>query len=299
MYGIGGSNAKLGLGTVQWGCQYGVSNRTGKTSLDEVGLILDRARVNNIAVIDTASLYGDAELALGSHSLSTFKVITKTPRFGTNFIDHTHASQLRSTYLRSLENLRLPTAYGLLVHGINDLLMPGGHLLLDELRELRDRGGIEKIGVSIYDSKEIDAVLNFWKPDIVQLPLNILDQRLIGSGHLKRLKDLDVEVHVRSVFLQGLLLMPINGIPAYFSPIMDLIARWHDASREQSMTLAEAALSFVRDLPEVDTVLVGVESLSQFDELLSSFSVKRTFVGRGLSCDDPNFLNPGLWNIHR
>lgn len=291
--------AKLGLGTVQWGCQYGISNQTGKTSLEEVGLILERARASDIATIDTASLYGDAESALGAYSLSAFKVITKTPRFGINSIAPYHASQLRTTYLSSLSKLRLDIAYGLLVHGASDLLAPGGHLLLDELRELRHQGLVRKIGVSVYDSAELDAVLALWTPDIVQLPVNVFDQRLIASGHLKRLKDLEVEVHVRSVFLQGLLLMPPQRIPAFFRPIMELIGRWHDATREQSMSPAEAALSFIRDLPEVDTVLVGVESVSQFDEILSSFSIKRTFIGHGLSCDDARFLNPGLWSIQQ
>lgn len=93
--------------------------------------------------------------------------------------------------------------------------------------------------------------------------------------------------------------MAPQSIPAFFSPIMGLIGRWHDATREQSMTPAEAALSFIRDLPEVDTVLVGVESVSQFDEILSSFSIERTFIGNGLSCDNERFLNPGLWSIQQ
>lgn len=294
-----GHGAKLGLGTVQWGCQYGISNQVGKTSLEEVGLILERARVSDVATLDTASLYGDAESALGAHSLSAFKVITKTARFGTNSITPDNASLLRSTYLNSLSKLRLGVAYGLLVHGANDLLVPGGHLLLDELIELKHQGLVQKIGVSVYDSNELDAVLALWKPDIVQLPVSVFDQRLIASGHLKKLKALDVEVHARSVFLQGLLLMAPQSIPAFFSPIMGLIGRWHDATRAQSMSPAEAALSFIRDLPEVDTVLVGVESTSQFDEILRSFSIERTFIGDGLSCDDARFLNPGLWSIQQ
>ena len=291
--------SKLGLGTVQWGCQYGISNQAGKTSLEEVALILQRARYNDIATIDTASMYGDAEAVLGAHELTAFKVVTKTPRFGIDSTSPIHASQLRTTYFNSLSKLGLDSTYGLLMHGANDLLMPGGILLLDELCELRNRGLVRKIGVSVYDSTELDAVLALWTPDIVQLPLSVFDQRLITSGHLKRLKDLDVEVHVRSVFLQGLLLMPLQRIPAFFNPITELIARWHDATREQSMSPAEAALSFVRDLPEVDTVLVGVESVSQLDEILSSFSINRTFVAHGLSCDDARFLNPGLWRIQQ
>lgn len=288
---------KLGLGTVQWGSEYGVSNRTGKTGLQEVGRILERAKTSGIAVIDTASLYGDAESVLGAYEVSAFNVVTKTPRFGGGQVDAVHARKLRLTYLDSLAKMGLKAAHGLLVHGAKDLLVPGGHLLLDEMRELKHQGLVRKIGVSVYDRTELDGVLALWTPDIVQLPASVFDQRLIVSGCLKRLKDLDVEVHVRSVFLQGLLLMPLEHIPAFFYPIMELIVRWHDATREQSMTPAEAALSFIRDLPEVDTVLVGVESESQFDEILSSFSINRTFVGHGLSCDDARFLNPGLWSI--
>lgn len=108
-----GHGAKLGLGTVQWGCQYGISNQTGKTSLEEVGLILERARVNDVATIDTAALYGDAESALGTYSLSAFNVVTKTPRFGINSITRHNASQLRTTYLSSLSKMRLDIAYAM------------------------------------------------------------------------------------------------------------------------------------------------------------------------------------------
>jgi aryl-alcohol dehydrogenase-like predicted oxidoreductase len=109
------------------------------------------------------------------------------------------------------------------------------------------------------------------------------------------LHDKGVEIHIRSAFLQGLLLMPLEDVPAYFEPIRPLLMRWHAASREQGMSLVQAALAFVRDLPEVDQVLVGVESASQFQACLQDFCSPASFDAAGLGCDEPAFVNPVLW----
>ena len=156
---------------------------------------------------------------------------------------------------------------------------------------------VDKIGVSVYDAEQIDAVLRVFTPDIVQLPISVLDQRLLLNGRLERLKKEGVEIHARSVFLQGLLLMPLSRMPAYFDPIFPLLSRWHSAAQLQGMTLAQAALSYVRDIVFVDTVLVGVENLEQFRTCLTDFVVEPTFDASGLACDDPLFVNPALWNL--
>jgi aryl-alcohol dehydrogenase-like predicted oxidoreductase len=138
-------------------------------------------------------------------------------------------------------------------------------------------------------------LLKKFTPDIVQLPLNVFDQRLVHGGWLKRLKDEGVEIHVRSVFLQGLLLMSLDDIPVYFDPIRPLLARWHGSARDQGMSTIQAALAFVRDLPEIDTVLIGVESLPQLQVCLDNFSNPLPFDAKGLACDDPAFVNPAFW----
>lgn len=286
---------KLGLGTVQWGVAYGISNQVGKTAPNEVSAILLAAQKAGVKVLDTASLYGEAESVLGANRLEAFKIVTKTKRYATRIIEDQHVDQMFDTFSRSLEKLAVDKVYGLLVHHAQDILVDGGERLVAGMERLKEQGKVSKIGVSIYDGEQLDGILRRFTPDLVQLPLNVFDQRLIHSGWLQRLHDKGVEIHVRSVFLQGLLLMPLEDIPTYYEPIRPLLTRWHAAVREQGMSLVQAALAFVRDLSEVDHVLVGVESVSQFQVCLQDFSNPASFDAAGLACDDPAFVNPVFW----
>jgi aryl-alcohol dehydrogenase-like predicted oxidoreductase len=200
-------------------------------------------------------------------------------------------------FYRSLDLLRLKKIYGLLIHDANNILLPGGETLVAGLANLKKEGLVEKIGVSVYDSAQVDSVLKVFCPDLVQLPLNVLDQRMLKSGHLKLLKSHGVEIHARSVFLQGLLLMPVDSVPSFFKPIYPLLVRWINAAREQGLTVHQAAIAFVRNLPYVDYVLVGLENLSQFNACIDSFTIDRKFDASELACNDPILINPSMWKI--
>ena len=288
---------KLGLGTVQWGLPYGLANQHGITAPETVTALLSEARHYGIEVLDTASLYGQSEAVLGANSLEGFKVVTKTPSFATPHISDIEVKQLNETFQQSLDLLSRKKIYGLLIHHAENLLVPGGAKLLAAMMQLKEKGVVEKIGVSVYDSMQIDAVLKKFKPDLIQLPLNILDQRMLASGHLELLKNEGVEIHARSVFLQGLLLMPLNNIPAFFEPVRPLLARWHTAAHAQGLTVNQAAIAFVKNIPYVDTVLVGLDNLAQFRSCIDDFTMDINFDATGLACNDPIFVNPSLWQL--
>lgn len=288
---------KLGLGTVQWGLPYGVANQHGITAPETVTALLGEARQYGIEVLDTASLYGKSEAVLGNNSLEAFKVVTKTPKFSTSHISDVEANKLTETFQQSLDLLSCKKIYGLLIHHAEDLLVPGAERLLAAMMLLKEQGVVEKIGVSVYDSRQLDAVLKKFKPDLIQLPLSVLDQRLLTSGHLELLTNEGVEIHVRSVFLQGLLLMSLSKIPAFFEPILPLLTRWHAAAHSQGLTVNQAALAFVRDIPYVDAVLVGLDSLAQFRSCLDDFAIETGFDATGLASNDPAFVNPALWEL--
>lgn len=288
---------KLGLGTVQWGLPYGIANQDGITSPDTVTALINEARHYGIKVLDTASLYGKSEAVLGANSLEGFKVVTKTPRFSTSYISDLEVNQLNVTFQQSLDLLSCKKIYGLMAHHADNLLAPGGDQILAAMTRLKEKGVVEKIGVSVYDGRQVDALLKKFKPDLIQLPLNVLDQRMLLSGHLERLKNAGVEIHVRSVFLQGLLLMPLSNIPVFFEPIRHLLNRWHTAANTQGLTTNQAALAFVRNIPYVDTVLVGLDNLEQFRSCISDFTMDINFDATGLACDNPVFVNPSLWKI--
>ena len=264
---------KLALGTVQWGVPYGLYNQEGMTSTKTVKAILDEALAGGIHLLDTASLYGESEAVLGRNVLDEFRIVTKTPKFQVEHIERQEVDGLVNTFRASLKKLNCASIYGLLIHDAEDILKPGGLMLIQALVALKMQGLVDKIGVSVYDGKQVTRILKIFTPDIVQLPISILDQRVLRDGTLDSLYQLGVEVHARSVFLQGLLLMPADEIPIYFNPIRSLLNQFHMAANDQNLTAIQASLTFVRDLTQISKVLVGVQNLQQFQDCARDFKI--------------------------
>ena len=186
----------------------------------------------------------------------------------------------------------------MLIHHADDLLVPGGELLIEAMERCVSRGLVSKIGVSVYTAEQIDGVLRRFEPGIVQLPVSILDQRLIHSGHLAELRRVGAEIHARSVFLQGLLLMAPLSLPAYFEPIRVHLARYFDFLAAHGLTPLEAAIRFVSAMKEVDTMVVGVCSTGQLRAIGAVVQKPGPALPdmRGFGLADPEFVNPSRWH---
>lgn len=290
---------KLALGTAQFGSSYGVSNQTGATSTEEACAIVELARQKGIDILDTAPAYGESEAVLSRILPLDFgRVITKTPGFHGDTITSSDARTLKDVFFASLGKLGRESAYGLLVHGAVDFLKPGAEHLFGAMEELRSEGRVTKIGVSVYNGEQIDRILERFTVDLIQLPLNALDQRLIAGGQLVRLKQKGVEIHARSAFLQGLLLMEQDLWPAYFAPYYPLLRRFHDRAAGLALTPLQAALGFVQSVPEVDYVVCGVNTLAQWRELVDAAD-GRIDIHQfdGVRCDDPSLVDPSQWRL--
>ena len=290
---------KIALGSVQFGIPYGVSNNEGKTSKKQALSILNFAQKKGIRTIDTAPSYGDSERVLGKlFEGEEWDITTKTLPFNSKSINEEQIEQLRSVFRESLVSLHKKSIYGLLVHSCNDLLKPGGEKIFREMERLREIGMVKKIGVSAYSSKQIAAILGKFNIDLIQLPINILDQRLVSGGQLTRLKNHGVEIHARSVFLQGLLLMSPNNIPSWFDPVRGVLESFHKEAKKRNMSVLQLALSFVQSIDEIDKVIVGVNTLRQLQEVVSAASIRvNTTELSYISTDDPAFINPVNWKI--
>ena len=288
---------KLSLGSVQWGSLYGLSNRYGQTNANEVSRILTKARSEGIRLVDTASSYGNVERVLGNNDLSFFSIVTKIPKFKKNIITKLDVVKSINTFEKSLRRLNQKSCYGILLHHKDDVFKNGSKYLIQALNEIKLRGLVKKIGVSIYDSKKIEKVVEELKPDIVQLPLNVLDQRFIQDGTLEYLKSENVEIHARSVFLQGLLLMPLKKIPTFFNSWIEIIYEWRKVCKEKDLSLMEAALNFVINQNKIDYCLVGVENLSQLKQCILASKSKKKINVSSLACEDINLINPSNWKI--
>ncbi len=288
---------KLGLGAVQFGTDYGVSNTNGKTPPLEVSRILALAKNNGVRFIDTASLYGESEEVVGRYVDTDFNIVTKSPVFNVPKISKEEASQLTGSLHRSLARLCQRPIYGFLIHHSADLLKEGGNLLLEAMEALKSEGFVQKIGVSVYTAEEIDCILNLFRPDIVQLPVNVFDQRLIFSGHLSKLKRLGVEIHARSIFLQGLLLMDSENIPEYFSPLKDHLKRYAAFLSKSQLSRLQSALCFVSQIPEIDVAIVGVSKETELSEILQALETipKNVVDMSGFAVSDAAMINPSKW----
>ena len=221
---------RIGLGTAQFGLNYGISNRSGQTPKKEVSKILQCALESNITTIDTASTYGNSEEILG-HSINDkrFDIVTKTIPTFKKEISSDHVKIVCDGVFESLRRLHLDRLYGLLVHHCDDLIIDGGESLFRRLSDLKAQNLFLKLGVSVYSAEEIEFVLKNYDIDIIQIPMNVFDQRLLQSGMLKKLKNSGIEVHVRSAFLQGIVFMDPQELPhnlvkhaAYLSKFVSL-----------------------------------------------------------------------------
>ena len=285
---------KLALGTVQFGLDYGIANKSGQVSIDEIRNVLEYAKKNTLDTLDTAIGYGDSEERLGHVGVSQWDVITKLPTLPESIKDV--KAWVRETVEQSLLRLQTEQLKGLLLHRPDDLLHKQGDALYRALEELKEEGLIQKIGASIYVSGELEALYSRYNLDIVQAPFNILDRRLKESGWLTRLSNQGTEIHVRSVFLQGLLLMSSKNRPDKFKRWEPLWNKWHAWLSEVDMSPLQACLGYVLSELEIDRGIVGVDSLEQLREILNATKNIEYEIPEFLHCTDIDLINPARWD---
>jgi D-threo-aldose 1-dehydrogenase len=283
---------RIGLGTVQFGISYGVSNTVGQVTASEVSAILATAHEAGIKVLDTAASYGSAEEVLGCALRPDhhFDIVTKT-------LPLSHGlREVENRARRSLEYLGRKPAEAILVHAAQDLASPDGPRLWALLQRLRDEGLCKRIGISAYFADRPLELARRYRPEIMQIPFSILDQRLKQNGELASLKELGIEVHVRSVFLQGLLLMDPNNLPANLTHAGPALAATQALIKQAGLTPITAAIGFVLAQDEVDIAIVGVTSRNELSEIVAaSAAALPGFDWRACAIDDPVTLTPPRW----
>ena len=291
---------RLGLGTAQWGMTYGIANRSGGPTAASVTEMLQLARERGIAVLDTAWSYRESESIVGelSHPFEDeFQIVTKIRPLRSAVISESEVSTVMAEFAASLERLRCQRVYGLLVHRTTDLLAAGSHRLWAALQTLKTGGTVSKIGVSVYHPEQLEAILARYPVDLVQLPVNVYDQRFARTGLLARLKRANVEVHARSAFLQGLLLMTVEDLPEYFSPIRDHHASFCTRDREIGVSPLTACLHFCLAQSGIDKVIVGCDSFNQLTEVVAAADA-RLSTGSALEAaalGELRSIDPSRW----
>lgn len=287
-------SARLALGTAQFGLAYGINNTRGRIPATEVKQILQEAAAAGIDTIDTAYAYGESEKAIGAalDDSMSFRIVTKFPARDSR-------RHPLAIWRESCERLGHRPVYGYLLH--NYAAFVDRLHLVDFLQELRAQGHVQRTGFSLYHPDELRDIFDRGLPfEIVQVPFSVLDQRFLP--YFPELHKRGIEIHIRSVFLQGLVFRDPAALPEFFRPAVGALNRLHDASRVLQLGVAEFCLGFCLAQAHVDRVIVGVDSLQNLRQNIACGStVKAIEANReilpALALAVPEVLNPALWKM--
>ena len=270
--------SRLGLGTVQWGLTYGVANVSGRPAQDEVERMLKAAADSGVNWLDTARMYGESEEVIGRALKSTgltdkFLIVSKTCQINPA-LAHSEVEvrrSIREGVAASLKALGVRPIPVLLAHKGEDILIPG---VWDELLEQKEKGNVESLGVSISRNpvEVVERVLAFESMEALQVAVNVFDQRLVRPGMLRKASAKGVTVFVRSAYLQGLIVMPDERVPAHLACALRFKKMVSDCARAWGRSVTETALQFVLGLPGVTAVVVGCETEAQVRDNVSLVS---------------------------
>ena len=290
----------LVLGTAQLGLPYGIANRTGQPNQAVATAIIREAWENGIQEFDTAQGYGESEQVLGKSLLqlnlsSKVKVITKPHPL----LDHLDPDILENAITASLKNIGVPQIYGIMLHR-EEMLALWHKGLAEILSRLVAKGMVQKVGVSVYSPEKAMEAINTDGIDMVQIPTNILDRRFEKAGVFEIAKEKKKEVYIRSVFLQGLLLMDAGAVPDKMAFAIPVIEEFESLSKEFGLTRHEISLGYIKFKMPNAHVVFGAEKKEQVTKNLAAWQkdvpeLLGEKVRTIFSNVNEQILNPHLW----
>lgn len=285
---------KLILGTVQFGLDYGINNISGKVSMENSLRILSLAQIKGIQLLDTAQAYGNATEVIGNYHQQNLKfdVITKFKS------GHTNIEDLNQELGDILTTLGINCVFGYLYHSFSDFKRFTS--VRTVLKELRQKGMIKHIGVSIYTTSELEELIEDDFVEIIQLPYNLLDNSLEKRALLKKAKAKEKIIHVRSVFLQGLFFKKADDLSPNLYSLHTALKSIQDIANRHSISMAQLALSYAFSNKDIDGVLIGVDSEAQLQSNIDILDTPLTEEIireiESIHIADKTLLNPSNWS---
>lgn len=286
---------KLVLGTAQFGLDYGITNTGGKVDREKVQQILEAAQSNGITTLDTAVAYGDSEQVLGEccAEINGFDFISKLT------IDSIQSYSVLKEIEGSCDRLKINELYAVMVHNVDVLLEGSGGSVWSDLEKAKYEGRVKKIGVSVYNPEQAEKILKDYDIDIIQIPFNLLDQRFKQSGLLEIFQQRNIEVHARSIFLQGLLLSDYASLHDYFQPIQSKLNLIDQMCAENNTSKLDLVFSQLNAIKEIDAVVFGVTTLDELVEIIQSRENSchkfNSDICDKLFVNEESFVNPSIW----
>ncbi len=291
MNGVTDPRAKLGLAAAHFGLDYPVANPRGRPVETEVADILQIAARSGVRLLDTSLGSGRPERVIGEvmPRPNPFRLVLKTARCdrGPDYVE----AEARN----SLKRLGAERAHGIVVEQAGDLFSPLGPAMWDRLKRLRAEGLVDRVGVSVHASDDPVGIARRFRPDIIQAPASLLDQRLIINGVLAELAEMGLEVHLRSIFLQGMLFLPPDRLPAQLQSASRGLSRVRRMIAEGRSDPLQAALGFALARPEASTVIVGVTTAAELQAVVAAAaSPPPDLDWDDMALEDPVALDAGV-----
>lgn len=284
----------LCIGTANFGKKYGILNRNEQIPSKDIPEIFKEMIQKNVEFLDTAPGYGDSETIIGQYSNLTnkMKVITKI-----GLLDNNRSKPIHDSVNASLERMNMSKIWGLLIHNTKILFDGDSKKLIEEFKEMKDKGLVERIGASVYSEIELERVLDIFSDlDLIQIPENVCDQSKFDSNLLINLKSANVEIFVRSIFLQGILLNEFDELPKIFNEYEFDVQSFFRTCRKTGRSPKEICLDYAKSIPWCTGVVVGVDSISQLVEVSGKY-FQKTELDRKLFKRFPNWLlDPRNWS---
>jgi len=282
---------KISLGTAQFGINYGINKK--KINFKEIKKIINYSNKIKIKKIDTAIAYGKSEKILGSFSLKNWRITTKIPAYRVSYGDP--EKWTKNQINNSLNSLRVKRLHGVLFHNTNDLFNSNGKKIYKALLNIKKRGLIKKIGISIYDFKNLNKILKIFKIDIVQVPFNIIDRRLLKSSLLDLQKRNKIELQVRSIFLQGLLLKNLKYKNLKFNRFTKIWTALHNWLYSNKYNLLDVCINDCLRY-NFDSIIIGFENLNHLKRIINYKKINNLRLPVSFSSNKNSLINPTKWN---
>ena len=281
------SKHKIIIGSANFGLNYSQLNSFKKVNIKEIKKIIRFCEKNKINYLDTANGYGDAEKIIGSVKKDKWKIITKIPKVKTQNLKEIK-NFIFNTINISLDNLKSRSLYAVLLHDEKQLLSRNGKKIFKLLKYLKSKGKINKIGVSFYTPSILLKTLSNFKIDIIQIPINYINKNFLDKKILRNIKKNNIEVHARSLFLQGLLLKKKTNNKK-FKKFIEYLNNWH---YQKKINRLESALNFFNDLNFVDKYILGLENLNQLKQIIKT---KKKILADFPEFDKKYIKDPRKW----
>jgi len=305
---LGYKMSRLILGTVQFGLNYGIANKTGKPSKEQVEEILLNAFGLGINALDTANAYGDSEKILGEilgnyPKKEDIIIITKlSSKINETTNDGGIKNQVEQSVHLSLSNLNLDSIPIYMLHRAEQMTIKDG-AIIKHLSRLKEEGLINNIGVSVYTPDEVETALSIDEITAIQVPFNVFDHRLIKSGFFEKAHSKGIAVFVRSIYLQGLILMENADVPDKLQCIIPFKNQLKEICEHFGRTTKEVAMKFPLTQKGVTGIVFGVDNLNQLKEninLYNELQLEKPMIDDILNKfnDIPEYLlDPRQWSL--